>query len=307
MDAIFNILPYDFKRIKGIFEYQEPKGYLPLVRLLEEKHKAPVVIFNGAKQALCGSFNSIKKIGKQKLGLRIPFWCLLKPIIEMNGLEISHSNDFDSYLCVAPDNPDGYLPTIEKLKEHAEDCKDRNIPFIHDCVYFNKIYLPNNYPIFPVGDIQIFSFSKSLGLSGIRCGYAVCHNTQFYNLLQEYVEATTVGASTLSQIFLYDLLNRMNGYPSLTQKFETISAAALLNSKKIVKQINPEILEVPDNIEDIAGMFLWAKIGPKADFNKAKVNPAYGEPFGAPGYVRINLALPEDQMIEIVKRLNSVL
>jgi aspartate/methionine/tyrosine aminotransferase len=97
----------------------------------------------------------------------------------------------------------------------------------------------------------------------------------------------------------------MHGYPTLTEKFEQQSFDALRESKKIVKQINPEILEVPANIEDSAGMFLWAKIKDYSLLEKAKVNAIDGKHFGMPGFIRMNLALPEDQMKEIVKRLNS--
>src|SRR5271157_1656410 len=38
------------------FSYPHPSGYQPLVKLLEHKHNAPVIITNGAKQALAAMF-----------------------------------------------------------------------------------------------------------------------------------------------------------------------------------------------------------------------------------------------------------
>ena len=54
-------------------------------------------------------------------------------------------------------------------------------------------------------------------------------------------------------------------------------------------------------------MFGWFNVGPKADFNKAKVNFIDGALFGQPGYVRMNLALPENKLREVISRLNNLI
>jgi bifunctional pyridoxal-dependent enzyme with beta-cystathionase and maltose regulon repressor activities len=54
-------------------------------------------------------------------------------------------------------------------------------------------------------------------------------------------------------------------------------------------------------------MFGFFKVGDKADFTKAKINMIDGALFGAPGFIRMNLAFSEKQMQNIVNRLNSVI
>jgi aspartate/methionine/tyrosine aminotransferase len=308
LDDVFDLHPYDLPDVKHMHEYPPPHGHEPLVRLLEEKHGAPVVITNGAKQALGATFYALKQLGHSAINMRSPYWALLPPLMTMHGLELATpefiDGDANPCLVLAPNNPDGFCDA-NLLNMHLSYAK-AGVPLIHDAAYYTHTYLPSDHALPAIGDVQIYSISKMLGLSGLRIGYAVCRNPDFYRLITSYVEHMTVGASMLSQIFTYDLMKRMRGYPTLTSNFEGRSFAALQESKKIMMQVNPEVLEVPANLLDIPGMFLWAKVGPKANFEKAKVNVIRGDLFG--GYhdhVRINLAFNAKTMQDIVNKLNE--
>jgi len=306
--------------------YPFPQGYEPLVKMLEDKHQAPVIITNGAKQALGGAFYSLQKMGKIRMGMRKPYWALIPPLAEMHGIVPTfpkqdvdcHPNltiakfkddfnpkDLDSYLCINPNNPDGWVSNdIENLYLLFESHK---IPFIFDGAYYHDMYMQGTYPKHKqLGDVQIYTFSKSLGLSGLRLGYAVCHNTEFYKHMSAYMEAMTVGVSTISQRYLYNLLQSMNQDPELVRSFEERCFLSLLENKKECLNINPEVLELPSNFTDIPGMFGWCKVGPKADFNKAKIHFVGGKLFGAEDMIRINLAFENHVIKDIVNRLNSL-
>lgn len=298
---------------KNIWEYSRPNGYKPLVDLLEEKYQAPVIITNGAKQALGAIFYTLKKLGKSSIGMMNPYWALLPPLVEAHGLEtqLFHYSDGDlgkfssPYLLLAPNNPDGQCQSYDVLREVASNYKDANVPFIHDAAYFTHTYLPSNYELGPLGDVQIFSMSKMYGLSGLRCGFAVCYNEEYAALIQEYMEMMTVGVSNISQQFLYNLLSWEKHDPEIKSEFVKDSFNSLLKAKQLIKGVNREILEVPDNMEQINGMFGFFKVGAKANFNKAKVNFIDGKLFGMPGYVRMNLALGETKLKEVIDRLNN--
>lgn len=311
---VFDLSVYELPNIPHMYEYPMPNGYKPLVQLLEEKHHAPVIITNGAKQALGATFFALQRMGKKDVLMRQPYWALIPPLAQMHGLACvfddasSHSGDIptaDSILCLSPNNPDGWTIPNHTMQETAQALHDESIPFIHDAAYFTPTYVSSpTYPVF--GDVQIYSISKMLGLSGLRLGYAVCHSTEFYKLILHYMENMTVGVSLMPQIFLYDLMSRMRSYPTLTQRFEGQSYYDLLESKKIIRKVDPEILEVNSDLEQQAGMFGWFKVGPKADFAKSKINFISGDLFGGPGMVRMNLAFNAATMEEIVRRLNSV-
>lgn len=291
--------------------YPAPNGYPPLVKHLEDKHGAPVIVTNGAKQALGACFYALRMMGHDSVRMKNPHWCLIPPLAKMHGLESEYGdplpNEENAYLLLAPNNPDGSCDSPEKLKALDADYKKWAYPLIHDAAYYTHIYLPETHTLPKIGDVQIYSISKMLGLSGLRLGYVVCHNLEYYKLILQYMEAMTVGVSISSQTFLFDLMDRrMRSYPTLVQKFENTCALELENNKKLCLKIDPEILEVPTNLPETPGMFGWFKVGPKADFNKSKINFIDGSLFGMPGMVRMNLAFHSDKMEEIINRLNSV-
>jgi aspartate/methionine/tyrosine aminotransferase len=287
-------------------EYQPPTGYSPLVKFLEDKHQAPVVITNGAKQALGATAYALHKMGKKTIGLHCPWWCLIPPLMQAHGMEAVCDGDmYDAYLAVLPNNPDGQMLDPTQFKYLADWHKELDIPFIHDAVYYNPIYLPT-YKDFPAyGDVQIYSMSKFLGLSGLRVGYCVCPNEQFYHLIQEYMEMMTVGVSTVSQSIVLELLTDLEQKPTY-DTFIQRCQKGLFENKTIIKSIRKDILDVPENITDIAGMFYFGKVHRPDVFEKAKVNVANGIHFGREGYIRTNLAVRKEVLIEFVERLNNV-
>jgi aspartate/methionine/tyrosine aminotransferase len=307
---VFDLSLYELPKVEHMWEYPSPNGYHKLVQLLEDKHQAPVIITNGAKQALGATFYALNQLERINVGMKLPYWALIPPLLKMHGLDWTacqpnELNRCDSYLLLAPNNPDGSAPNPEHLIDLARVAKEENKPFIHDAAYYTRTYMSAGHSLPAVGDVQIYSISKMLGLSGLRLGYVVCPNKEFYKLIMQYMEAQTVGVSMVSQIFLFDLMNRMVGYPTLTACFEGMSAMALEENKKIIKQVDPEILEVPSDIENTPGMFGWFKVGSKADFNKAKINFIDGALFGVPGMVRMNLAFDKIKMQDIVNKLNA--
>lgn len=293
-------------------EYPRSVGQKDLVSLLEEKYNAPVIITNGAKQALGACFYALKKMGKNSVAMRSPYWALVPPLATMHGLDsvfLESDNavldTVESYLCLAPNNPDGFVPT--NLAEMSNFYKDRNIPFIHDAAYYTHSYLSREWNLIPTGDVQVYSVSKMFGISGLRLGFAVCHNSEFYSHIRDYMEAMTVGVSSLPQTYLYKLIYAMKQDQKATIQFEDDCFSSLQKTKKLLSQISPEVLEIPSNVETLNGMFGWFKVGPKADFKKSKINFVTGNHFGMPGMVRMNLAFDEKIMQEIVNRLNGAL
>ena len=312
----FDISGWGIPTTEHGWEYPPPNGYGPLVEVLQFMHQAPVVVTNGAKQALGATFYALKQMGKNTMGMRLPYWALIPPLATMHGIQsVTHSLEsiqpetdsacFDSYLCLAPNNPDGHSSLPGECPRVSSLLKSKNVPLIHDAVYYTHSYLPRSVALPAIGDVQIYSLSKMLGLSSLRVGYAVCPNPEFYKLIKEYVEAMTVGVSLPSQMFAYDLLNQMRGYPTKVEKFENIAFDSLQESKKIIKQVDPEILEVPANMEEVPGMFGWFKTGPKFSPERAKINFIDGSLFGVPGMIRMNLAFEKSKMQDIVTRLNS--
>jgi len=117
----------------------------------------------------------------------------------------------------------------------------------------------------------------------------------------------TVGVSIASQKTLYWLMHGVIGNSSeLIHKFEERCREDLRINKKILLQVNPEVIEVPRSIEEVPGIFGWFKLGAKANLDKVRIRAVDGKVFGGPGYVRMNMALPKEIVQEVVERLNSL-
>lgn len=305
------------------WDYPDPQGYKPLVDYLQNKHKAPVVITNGAKQGLAACFSALAQKRITKLGMKSPYWALIPPLADSFGLKSvfvdaninytslkCHALDFaqqrahNAYLLLAPNNPDGSCNSYDALKEIYADYYDSAIPFIHDAAYFTNSYLPFNYQVGPLGDMQIFSISKMYGLSGLRLGYVVCHDEEFFDPIKEFIETDTVGVSSISQYMLYNLISNEKNFQN---DFERDVRNSLIEAKNIVKEIPSSVLEIPDNILDINGMFLWAKCNNRKIFKDLKINIADGINFGNSEYIRINLAVGNDILKKVADDLKKII
>ncbi len=287
--------------------YPAPNGFKPLVDFLEEKHSAPVIITNGCKQALGAVFYCLHKLGYKTYSMRTPYWALIPPLGDIHDMTfVDMSQEYDSFLYVGPNNPDGHILEANVLL--SLDREGRSImPIIHDAAYFSHIYLPHSYPLQEIGNVATYSASKSIGISGTRIGYMVCRDKRFYSLAMEYMEAMTVGVSINSQSLYLNILKEMKRFPNKTERFENKSALQLFeNKREFNKLTNYKALNLKWGFEEQYGMFLFAETSDISLFEKAKVKVADGKYFGAPGYVRLNMGLPQEQIKEVVRRLNSL-
>lgn len=292
--------------------YPPITGHLPLVKFLEDVYEAPVIITTGAKQSLAAVFYAMKKMGKKKLGYRKPYWCQIPALANRIGLESKsvRSDDpseeyCDCYLSVMPCNPDGHIDGYGEHKYMGLAHKSFGIPFIHDAAYYHHIYLPDEYELGPVGDAQIFSASKMHGLSGLRIGYTVLYDVEIYQHMLDYIEHMSVGVSVPSQEVYLDVLRTIQSSQAKEREFTLKCRDDLYRAKFLARTINRDVLEVPDNVEHIPGMFLWAKVKNYRAFTAAKVNVANGTDFGCPGFIRMNLAANFDLLKEAITRINA--
>lgn len=284
-----------------VWNYQAPHGYKALVRALESKYNAPVIITCGAKQGLNAAFYSLRKRGHSLLGMRSPYWSQLPQAIIHAGLRPVFSQPYDSYLLVSPNNPDGYSPTNESLKNFCAACNEKNIPVVHDAAYYTQSYLSDDVQL--IGNLQIHSISKTYGLSGLRLGYVVCNDTSFYNDIMEYVELATVGVSGLSQNFLLSVINLNDNDIKLNNEFHSRVKTRLSKTKEMISHVDPNIFDASDATK-ITGMFGWFIKGPEfIRCERAKINVIDGSYFGDNNFVRVNLAIP----IEVLQRVVDAL
>lgn len=286
------------------FDYSPPAGFPPLVRFLEEKFQKPIVIHGGAKQAIGALFFALKKSGFPNIFLRNPWWSLFLPLIEMSGCHqvFNPYGSETAQLLVSPGNPDGQIISDEDWKENEKKCRELGVPIIHDGAYHSHSFLPPEIPLKSLGDVQIFTCSKLFGLSQLRIGFSVFHDTKLYNDVLAFQETTTVGISVLSQMFALNIFQEMKNNPEKTLQFEAQNRFDLAKNRETAAKINPKILEIKTQN---TGMFLWAQCHDLKRFEEKKIVVAEGTNFGMSGMIRMNLGLKNEDIEEIVRRLNG--
>lgn len=292
----------------SFWEYQKPNGYGPLVSFLEKKHSAPVIITNGAKNGLTAYFYACSKMGIKRIGMKLPYWVLIPPLAKELGCEsvFCEPEDFDSYdsyLLLAPNNPDGQCAGYKDLQNLAVQVKDRKKIFAHDAAYYTHSYLPRDYELGDIGDVQIFSASKMFGLSSIRAGYVVCKNKQMYDYMVHYMETFSVGVSSLSQKIFLKILEHFDLNPEKKLCFEKSCRDSIKISRDILSTVNKDVIDIPDGFLSAHGMFGWVKIINKQALIDSKINILDGSLFGKDGHARLNLAFEEKVWLDLIERL----
>lgn len=280
------------------YVYQPACGKTELVSLLEDKYKAKVVITNGAKHGLSAALYAFKSKGISTIWYDSPYYPANPGLVKTAGLTWSEAQISDSYLLTSPNNPDG-----NNLPNHDLASLSWQKPTIHDAAYYSPIYLPEGQEVEPHGDIQIFSASKMYGLSGLRVGYVVCRNDDFYSSLVEHVETTTAGVSVMSQDMVRNIELTLKQNPTWHADFVKEARKAISLSRAELSKLDPDVLTLEPCQTN--SMFAWCKVGPALDYKSAKVYLLPGDIFGKSGYVRLNIAYPVELISEAVSRLNK--
>jgi len=291
----YNLKNLSLENLPHIFEYAPPYGYEPLIKILEQIYGGKIIVGSGAKHCLSAAFYAMNAVGKNKIHVVRPFWASIPSLVAREGLEYSESiNDCDCQLIVAPGNPDGSfnLSTIA------------NVPVIHDAAYYTGSYVPKEIYLKQIGDIQIYSMSKMFGLSGARIGWVHTYNEEYYTHMTKFIEATTAGISTISQSLLLDILNKDCNNPELRISYEDYVFKYLnINRKYLLENLNTNKFTIIDKNQ--YGMFAWLK-SDVSNFTESGVNVMPGEPFGKPGYIRMNLAVSMELIIKAVNKMNKI-
>lgn len=280
------------------WEYQPAAGKLDLVKVLENKYEAKVIVCNGAKQALAAAMYSFKQQNLSTIYYDIPYYPANPSLAGSVGLTRGDKRSSDCFLITSPNNPDGSNISNEDLIGwHSLG------PMIHDAAYYTDIYLPEGQRPTPLGDIQVYSMSKMYGLSGLRIGYAVCHNDKYYADMINYIEMTTAGVSTASQDIARNIEVFFRDHPAYLKEFNSEARASIAAARKELDRLDPDVLELIPCVSN--SMFGWFKAGPALNTNAAKVYILPGELFGQPGMMRMNIANSPEVIREAVDRLNK--
>lgn len=162
-------------------------------------------------------------------------WGSYNKILTLHNKEMETFDDFNikdvkfdspgvAMICY-PSNPTGYAPKFEDLKIFADYCKDSGHTLILDLPYY---YLFNDiddkiYELYSDNVIILSSFSKSIGLSGLRVGYVATKNKELYDSLRirslyKYNSISTIPQQVINKLLTSEEGNNLfSEYRSVTQ------------------------------------------------------------------------------------------
>lgn len=304
--ALENTLGVDFllRSEDAELDYQPAQGNPSLIREVEAMHRAPCVVTIGAKQGVYAALAVAKRKGCKRVGMRDPAWPPLVLAAQTLGFEVTFceptEGNFDCFLLVSPNNPDGFTHTPAELALIEAKLKASGKFLIHDAAYFCKPYM--HAPLPPIGDVQVVSVSKRFGLSGLRVGWAIARSEDIVHELQDVVETVTAGVCGTAQGAVAKLLRRLRLNPRVACLFEDECATAYAQARSAALTFNPDVLRV-DGLPQ--GAFAWCEKGPKYDVEKLMVQLVDGTAYGHPERVRVNLVGDVEDVRELAYRTHQ--
>src|SRR3984957_1666691 len=171
-----------------------------------------IFITNGAMGGITIALRAYAQQGYQTALTRpAPYFPVYPTMIEATSLKMAHvENIFDLDLntsevpVVLWDSPGNPLGDV------MENMRTRS-PVIWDAVYHNNIYMCSKYE--PIKcDVLVGSYSKLLGLSGLRVGWIATNDDLLAVRLKNLITAEYAGLSTASNLILLGALNEYNEY-----------------------------------------------------------------------------------------------
>ncbi|HKV91311.1 MAG TPA: aminotransferase class I/II-fold pyridoxal phosphate-dependent enzyme [Candidatus Angelobacter sp.] len=193
-----------------MFRYSRPGGLPELRRALADRHSiqggqklVPENIMIGCGATECiSAFVRLALTSGDRVMLLSPYWSIIRGQVKQHGCIPDEVPFFDLLATLNPtqavsilktnlrpsskmvymanpNNPDGVITPPDVVRAVADFCAAHDLWFLLDEVYEEQVFLPGHFVAghsFDSGNgklVTIHSFSKSMGIPGIRVGYAI--------------------------------------------------------------------------------------------------------------------------------------
>ena len=230
--------------------------------------------------------------------------------LDPNRLKEYISKNTKLLYLVDPNNPLGTCFSKEQILKIVEIAEDNNITIIHDCTYrdfADDHHLIANY--YPENTITIWSFSKWLGLAGMRIG-AIVTSEKIMEKIGQY-PPNILGSNIVAQ------RGAIAGLKIMDEWFPKIFRLQRKNQKNVFEMINnTKGFEVP--IYPSNGNFIIIEIEDK-EITPEAISSCYAEhkilvrqgsyhtkKFGNK-FVKVSLSVPKEWADEFINLFPSII
>lgn len=260
----------------------------------EYKH---VFIVNGATGGCVIALRAFKQQGfTMCMTRKAPYYVRYPKMIEATGLKhISDKKDgwedcLEVHLVDMPSNPLGLMTDI--YPEYHES------PVILDAVYLNNVYMnPIQVTTIP-HDVMVGSYSKLLGINGIRLGWLATNDDLLAARFTELITSEYCGLSTASQEIIKSALTDLRW-----DMFESYARFKMDINREAWSKLEKFFGDKPVSNN---GMFYYAPMDQKCQdlLTKAGVNWTKGSAMGTDdSFGRINLGQDNKTVGDAVKAI----
>lgn len=239
-----------------------------------------------------GVLASVRGMG-HKIGKFDPVHYIYYPEIFKNCNVFYSETDAQFMLTSSPNNPTGDLSSGEVF----------NGDVIWDAVYHTPAYMPRSLlKEKPNHSVVVGSFSKLVGLNGVRIGYVATNDHILANKIAKYSEIETLGLSNPSLALLNNVVDRVdiNLFSDDAGRLMDDNREEMLKIEHLFGSYVPE-----------TGMFYFAKIDPKVIqiLDKAQIKYIEGSLCGDPQRIRLSLGQTRDitkKAVEAILKADKV-
>lgn len=310
--------------------------------LLKDKgltyEKGNIIVGTGAKQVLYEALRAIVDDGDEVL-LPAPCWlsyaemtcmCGGVPVIVPSRVEdgfepaiediIAKATDKTKAILInTPNNPTGAVWSEKTLRQIAEFAKEKDIWIISDEIYEKMVYDgAKHISIASLSEdakkrtILISGFSKAYAMTGWRLGYAA-GDKRVIDAMDAYQSHATGNTNSIAQ---HAGVEALKGPQESVEKM----VEAFGNRRKLMLSCIKQIPGV-SCVEPKGAFYVLLDIGQcigrtykdkvitddgvfaELLLQYAQVSVVPGEPFFAPGYIRISYAVSEERIMEAMRRI----
>lgn len=281
------------------FDYPKHEGDPDLVELTKKVVKRQtgldyrhLFLVNGATGGCVIALRAYKQMGFENCVTRkAPYYIRYPKMIEATGLQHIDEDYWQSNaVCLLdlPSNPQSLMTTVA----------DDSVPTIIDGVYLSGVYMPVLPPYLPVHKAMVGSYSKLLGINGIRVGWLATNDDLLAERFRQLVTSEYCGLSTASTELLKHCLVQFNW-----ERFEQSARMKLDCNREELSVLEKYLGDTP---VPNAGMFWYAPMDEKAQklFTKAGVTWTKGSTMGTSDeFARLNVGQDNELIAQAVEAI----
>jgi aspartate aminotransferase len=305
-------------------------------------HPAEIIVSCGAKHSLYNLFQAVLNPGDEII-VPAPYWVSYPDMALLAGAKtrIVKTSEADGFKMTAdslrkairsktkalvmnsPSNPTGSAYSADELKAIAQVCLEKHILIIADDIYEKLVYdsftftsIASLSPEIKGITVVVNGVSKAYSMTGWRIGYAAGPQEIICAMSNIQSQSTSNPTSISMKAATEALAGDQESVETMRAEFESRRNYIVerLNSIQGIKCFKPQgAFYVFPNVKKllhktyfdthVANTFEFAEYL----LEKAKIAVVPGEPFGAPGYLRLSYATSLDNIKNGIDRLEAAI